>query len=536
MGFQGNLRLQEPQLTINYISQNNLSLNSCFKWVQSYLEYDQEFGRILQAFNTKMADTKRYKFGVEVPKTRKQALDLDKENGNDAWKQSIQLELNQIMAYEVFIVWPKGKPLPPGYKRIPYSIVFDVKFDGRLKSRLVAGGHRSELVPKEESYSGVVSMEAMRLGFMLSKLNGLNACAGDVGNAFLYGKTREKVYIIAGPEFGKELEGRILIIDKSLYGLRTSGARFHEHLSLKLAKLGFKPSKADPDLWMRKHPDGHYEYIARFVDDVIAFAKDPLSIMKDLEKTYVMKGVGAPRYYLGGDIMELDEQWQRQGIYHSFSASTYIQNCIPKLAKMLKVKKFAKKSTPMDPEYHPELDETPLLCPEDISKYRSVIGSLNWILTLGRFDIAFALSTMSRYNMAPREGHMEALKRILGYLVHRSHGQIVIDTSTPPIRRKVSMTTGHYWTEFYPDASEDIPFDMPKPKGNLAQLTCYVDADHARDKVTRRSVTGIVLLVNNTPLTWISKRQKTVETSTYGSELVAARIATDLIIEWRYKL
>jgi hypothetical protein len=77
---------------------------------------------------------------------------------------------------------------------------------------------------------------------------------------------------------------------------------------------------------------------------------------------------------------------------------------------------------------------------------------------------------------------------------------------------------------------------MPKAKGNLATLTCYVDADHARDKVTRRSVTGIVLLVNNTPLTWISKRQKTVETSTYGSELVAARIATDLVIEWRYKL
>ena len=111
----------------------------------------------------------------------------------------------------------------------------------------------SDAVPKEESYSGVVSMEAMRLGFMLAKLNGLVACAGDVGNAFLYGKTREKVYIIAGPEFGPELEGRILLIDKALYGLKTSGARFHEHLSLKLQKLGFVPSKADSDLWIRKH-------------------------------------------------------------------------------------------------------------------------------------------------------------------------------------------------------------------------------------------------------------------------------------------
>ena len=67
-------------------------------------------------------------------------------------------------------------------------------------------------------------------------------------------------------------------------------------------------------------------------------------------------------------------------------------------------------------------------------------------------------------------------------------------------------------------------------------LTCYVDADHARDPVTRRSVTGILLLLNNTPVAWMSKRQRTVETSTYGSELVAARIAVDLLIEMRYKL
>ena len=141
-------------------------------------------------------------------------MELDKKNGNDGWKNSIKLELDQIMSYKVFKVWPKGVPLPPSYKRIKYHIVFDVKFDGQLKSRLVAGGHMSDDVPKEESYSGVVSMEAMRLGFVLGTLNDLTACAGDVGNAFLYGTTREKVYIIAGPEFGPTLEGRILIIDK----------------------------------------------------------------------------------------------------------------------------------------------------------------------------------------------------------------------------------------------------------------------------------------------------------------------------------
>src|SRR5687768_1325825 len=72
--------------------------------------------------------------------------------------------------------------------------------------------------------------------------------------------------------------------------------------------------------------------------------------------------------------------------------------------------------------------------------------------------------------------------------------------------------------------------------GNLCTITTYVDADHARDQVTRRSVTGIVVLLNNTPVSWLSKQQKTVESSTYGSEMVASRIAIEQIISLRYCL
>ena len=77
---------------------------------------------------------------------------------------------------------------------------------------------------------------------------------------------------------------------------------------------------------------------------------------------------------------------------------------------------------------------------------------------------------------------------------------------------------------------------MPVPKGMIARIVLYVDADHARDKVTRRSVSGIILLINNTPLIWISKRQPTVEVSMYGSELIATHIVVDRIVEVQYKL
>ena len=113
------------------------------------------------------------------------------------------------------------------------------------------------------------------------------------------------------------------------------------------------------------------------------------------------------------------------------------------------------------------------------------------------------------------------MKRVFGYLKKFNKGRLVVDTSFPD--HSIYNTNDYNnWDEFYPDALKDLPPVMPKPKGRPARLTCYVDADHAHDVVTRRSITGILLFVNNTPVKWISKRQPTVETSTYGSELVAA--------------
>jgi hypothetical protein len=82
--------------------------------------------------------------------------------------------------------------------------------------------------------------------------------------------------------------------------------------------------------------------------------------------------------------------------------------------------------------------------------------------------------------------------------------------------------------EFYPGASEEIPKDLPPETEPRVRMTVYVDDDHAHDLVTRISITGILFMLNNTPIRWISKCQKTVETSTYGSELVSSRIDKEL--------
>ena len=90
--------------------------------------------------------------------------------------------------------------------------------------------------------------------------------------------------------------------------------------------------------------------------------------------------------------------------------------------------------------------------------------------------------------------------------------------------------------DLYRDAIEDIPPNAPPPRGSPVQINCFVDSDHASDRITRRSQTGILLYCNSAPITWYSKKQNTIESSTFGAEFVALRIASELVSSLRYKL
>jgi hypothetical protein len=94
----------------------------------------------------------------------------------------------------------------------------------------------------------------------------------------------------------------------------------------------------------------------------------------------------------------------------------------------------------------------------------------------------------------------------------------------------------HTSHDFYRRAKEAIPRDAPKPPGNIVSTHCFVDADHAGNHVTRRSQTGILIFVKRAPVIWYSKRQNTIEMSTFGSEFVVMRIAVELIEALQYKL
>jgi len=526
------LCMMDPLPILRYAKKKHILDAKPFKSLVNYCQ-GKPMNQMVRAFKARThPGMPKFKFGVQVPMGVRQALELDRISGSNLWQEAMEKEIRQLDEYKVFETVKELEEVPTDYQKIPYHFVFDVKFDLRRKARLVADGNWTE-PDREDIYSGVVAMNTVRVGFLVGEMNNLTACAADVGNAYLNSMTREKVYILAGPEFGPEREGKPLLVVQALYGLRTSAARFREHLATTLRTLGFKETKADADFWYRDK-GSHYEYIATYVDDILAWSRNPMDLMDEVKRSYTLKGVGVPEYYLGGNVEQLGEHWNKYEVSTALSASTYIENMVPKFEKMFDMQLRTYK-TPMAEQAHPELDDTPFLSDDDASRYRSIIGSLNWLINLGRFDVHYATMSLSRFNVAPRQGHLTAALRVLSYVKNYPKGKIIIDGSYPShVDREYQDHSN--WKEFYPDAKEDISFKCPTPKSKEIRITVYVDADHAHDQVTRRSVTGIIVFMNNTPVRWFCKKQNTVETSTYGSELVAARIATELIIELRYLL
>jgi hypothetical protein len=184
---------------------------------------------------------------------------------------------------------------------------------------------------------------------------------------------------------------------------------------------------------------------------------------------------------------------------------------------------------------HPELDDSELLDEKNISVYQSLIGAAQWAISLGRFDIQTAIMSMSCFRVAPRVGHLERMKRLYGYLRRFKEAAIRVRTSEPDLS-SYTMVDQDWLYSVYGNAKEGIPLDIPEPLGKKVTTSHYGDANLHFDMINGRAVTGILHFINETLVDWYSKLQATVETATYGSEFVAARIATDQIIDLRTTL
>ncbi|HET7639405.1 MAG TPA: Ty1/Copia family ribonuclease HI, partial [Ktedonobacteraceae bacterium] len=276
-----------------------------------------------------------------------------------------------------------------------------------------------------------------------------------------------------------------------------------------------------------------WDYVCVYVDDLLCAMKDPKALMDKLQSKpyeYKLKGVDEPKYHLGGDFFR-----DKDGTL-CYGAQTYIKRLVDSYEKMFNEKPKPTVS-PLEKGDHPELDLSDFCDEDDIAKYQSLIGALQWTISLCRFDIAAAVMTMGRFRAAPRVGHLERIKRICGYLRNFPGGAIRFRTHIPGHDEHKDKIVEHDWMyAVYGNVREELPSNMPKAKGKPVRTTTFVDANLMHDLTTGRSATGVLHLVNATPIEWFSKRQNTVESATYGSEFTAARLATDQIIDLRYTL
>ena len=191
--------------------------------------------------------------------------------------------------------------------------------------------------------------------------------------------------------------------------------------------------------------------------------------------------------------------------------------------------------TPIQNSYRPDINTASDLNSVDSAYYQSLIGILSWMVELSRVDIFLKVSMLSSHLALPREEQLQQLIHMFAYLKRNHNSEMIFDPSDPIIDE--SLFDREDWTasEFGLSLEEVLPKNMPQTCGMGFVMRSYVDADHAGDSITRRFRTGFLVYLNCAPVYWMSKKQTSVDTSSFVSEFIVVKHCTEYICGLRCK-
>jgi Reverse transcriptase (RNA-dependent DNA polymerase) len=356
------------------------------------------------------------KFGIKVPNTLAEALQFDCENGDTQWHEAVRKEINTVKV--AFRVIDDNEVIPPGYQQIGCHLIYTVKMENfRRKVWYLGGGHATE-APASLTYASVVSRESMRIALTMAALNDLEVKIGDVENAYLMVPVAEKIWTWLGPEFGDDSGMRAIVV-RSLYGLKSAGASYQNHMAECMRTIGYTSCMADPDLWYKSMVclvDGfeYYAYVLIYVDDCIAIGHhDTTEMLHEIDKYFKMKpgSIGDPDIYLGAKLRQCTlpngvRAW-------ALSPSKYVQEAIKMVKQHLTEKGmllFKKRVTSSFPSgLMPELNVAKELDHSEAKWYQLQVGVLRWMVKLGHVDIITEESLLASHSALPCEGHLDAM-------------------------------------------------------------------------------------------------------------------------------
>ena len=252
------LKVDHPIELAEYCQNNNIMDEAAITWWAPHVIKKKK--NIIGKVKSRSRKNNQ-KYGIAVPRNVKEALEIDRINQNTLWRDAIAKEMKNVRI--AFDILDDNRSAEPGRTYLECYLIFDVKMDFTRKARFVANGSKTPdlLYP---TYAGVVSRETVRIAFTYAALHDLDVMAGDIQNSYLTAPISEKYWMICSPEFGPEIEGCKAIIVRALYGTKTAGKDFRNHLRGCMDMLGYKPCYADPDLWMRyainKNGEEYYEF------------------------------------------------------------------------------------------------------------------------------------------------------------------------------------------------------------------------------------------------------------------------------------
>ena len=426
----------------------------------------------------------------QEPITFEEATNCQKQ---EEWNEAMVKEMESLKKNKVWEL----TTLPHGKKAIGCKWVYKVKTHSYgsiecYKARLVARGFDQRFGSDyDETFCPVVRLESLRTLIALSTQRGWELHHVDVQTAFLNGTLQEEVYM--KQPIGYERKGKehlVCRLKKSIYGLKQSSRCWNSALDSHLQSMGFSQSQSDPCLYTTGGE--HASYIGVYVDDMILAGKNEAelkSVKDELSSKFDIKDLGKLSYFLGMSIVcnqEEKKTWMGQPAYtEKLLTKMGMSDCRPVTTPMESGNHLVKAS---------EDDE-----PVDQQSYQSLIGSLMYLATCTRPDIAFAVGTLARFSSKPDAVHWKGAKRVLRYL----------------------RGTTNFGIVFRGD--------------DLGGPIAYSDADWAGDVGDRKSTSGYVFSIAGGSVSWRSRKQDTVALSTAEAEYVALSSAAQECV-WMRRL
>ncbi|GAA5913710.1 hypothetical protein JCM5296_000009 [Sporobolomyces johnsonii] len=359
----------------------------------------------------------------------------------------------------------------------------------RYKARLVAQGFAQRPgIDFNETFAPVARMSTIRFLVALAASEGLSIEQFDFDTAFLNGKMTEDVYIKVPPGYPHQHgPGDVLKLIGAMYGTKQAPREWHAAVDSLMTKRGYRKSSSDVCLYI-KDVDGSNVFVVLYVDDGLIVAKDKQVVdreLRALHDVYKLKRMGRVSTFLS-----LEFHHSAMGVW--IGQPKYIKSILGRFGFDAVSRHSA--STPLD-DHAVVNASSPLF--DDVGLYQSAVGSLQYAAQLSRPDIAAAVRAAAQKVAAPTEDDWIAVKRIFRYL------------------------------------SGTVDWGLVFKRGSGMDLVVYADASWADDQESRRSVGAFVVLVAGGAITWRSKQQTLIATSTAEAETLSVSDATKEVLSMR---